>query len=451
MSFESTLEQGDVEMLDASSDEEVVEIAEEELLADKYRQLKERFGFFGDKYAPEELDELDWNRDVVDRARRILGDPNFPHLLLVGPAGSGKKTRVLALLRSLFGTAHVDNSSVVEEKINGVEVRYVTSPVHTELDVSGMVGSRDSKVVSHLLEAGEHNVAGFRVFVVYNAHLLSMDAQSALRRTMESVAKKGRKVFLVCQDAQGIIDPIQGRCTRLRLAAPDNATIVRILTTVAERERLDNLVDLKYNPETLSELFQSIAVESRGDMKKAIWMLQASFAKKRGQEKGVQLIVPEWVRLVQKIVTKMKEEDFNSNEALGKGEFPFETVIGYIENLLISVEPEELLLQLRRRFLSSIEFYASSLHGRIELLRKHCEVVQRVREGGQTPILHVLAFVGFSIGQLQEKKQKDDDRHMRRSLLEFYNQRKTEEADPALQERLRLRKEGLEKPKLTLL
>ena len=35
--------------------------------------------------------------------KQVAMSGNMPHLLVYGPAGSGKKTRVMALLREMFG------------------------------------------------------------------------------------------------------------------------------------------------------------------------------------------------------------------------------------------------------------------------------------------------------------------------------------------------------------
>ncbi|CAD7943256.1 unnamed protein product [Amoebophrya sp. A120] len=530
----------ETDLLHELAEQKLFEIPKHEVVEKKWALLKNRFGFYGDKYQPETIEELDYGIEQVTYTEKVLDDSNFPHMLFVGPAGSGKKTRILCLLRRMFGKIAINESKVVHAKVNNVDVKYIESPVHTELDVS-LSGSKDSKVLCSLLlqgvEAAEATAKGgsktkdnngggannfmnkkkpllgqggffqpqqvggdasnvadiknagkdipagstidrheptntrgknktppplIRVFVIYNASLLSMEAQSALRRTMEIVSKY-RKVFLVCQDAQQLIDPIQGRCTRVRICSPDDQTICRILARVVERERLANLVDLNYNPTILDELYQHITSHVKGDLKQALWMLQASFAKKSSEAKLIQPVVPEWVRVVeQRIVKKIQEDDFNSNETLGKVDIAFEGIVFAVEQLLISVEPEVLLMHLRRKFLSELDFYKKSVYGRTQLLKQHCEIIQRVRNNSafsssvspianSTVMLHVLAFISFAIGQIFDKKQKDDDRHMRRSLLEFYQQRQAEEADPVLQEKLKQQRMGLDKPKLTLL
>lgn len=56
-----------------------------------------------DKYRPKNLQELTYNPDVSRLLARLSSTRDCPHLLFYGPSGAGKKTRVLAFLRDLFG------------------------------------------------------------------------------------------------------------------------------------------------------------------------------------------------------------------------------------------------------------------------------------------------------------------------------------------------------------
>ena len=58
-----------------------------------------------DKHRPKTLDALDFHKDVSERLRGMVKRGDFPHLLVYGPSGAGKKTRILALLREAFGSA----------------------------------------------------------------------------------------------------------------------------------------------------------------------------------------------------------------------------------------------------------------------------------------------------------------------------------------------------------
>lgn len=56
-----------------------------------------------DKYRPSTLAKLDYHREQAERLEKMVAKGNFPHLLIYGPPGAGKKTRVMALLRELYG------------------------------------------------------------------------------------------------------------------------------------------------------------------------------------------------------------------------------------------------------------------------------------------------------------------------------------------------------------
>ena len=59
---------------------------------------------FIDQVRPRTLDELgDLHPQVTQMLRRLVETGDMPHLLFAGPAGSGRRTRINALLRALYG------------------------------------------------------------------------------------------------------------------------------------------------------------------------------------------------------------------------------------------------------------------------------------------------------------------------------------------------------------
>ena len=56
-----------------------------------------------DKYRPISLSKLDYHKEQAERLQQMVAKGNFPHLLVYGPPGAGKKTRIMALLRELYG------------------------------------------------------------------------------------------------------------------------------------------------------------------------------------------------------------------------------------------------------------------------------------------------------------------------------------------------------------
>ena len=56
-----------------------------------------------DKHRPASLEKLSFHDDLTARLTNLGEQGDIPHLLFYGPNGAGKKTRIVALLRSLFG------------------------------------------------------------------------------------------------------------------------------------------------------------------------------------------------------------------------------------------------------------------------------------------------------------------------------------------------------------
>jgi replication factor C subunit 3/5 len=168
-----------------------------------------------DKYRPHSLEKLSLHPELTARLQRLVDGSDFPHLLLYGPSGSGKKTRVNALLRCLFG-AGAEKVRVVHKtvklKSRAVEVATLQSNHHVELTASE-AGHNDRHVVQEIIkeiaqttnvaaavqQQQQHAAAGaagssssstgssvaFKVVVLNEVDRLSMAAQQALRRTME--------------------------------------------------------------------------------------------------------------------------------------------------------------------------------------------------------------------------------------------------------------------------
>merc|ERR1712185_658779 len=103
-----------------------------------------------DRYRPKTLDGLDYHKPLSACLKRMVTAGDFPHTLVYGPSGAGKKTRIMALLRELHGPSverlRVEQRTFKFGTTQPVELTAVSSAHHIELNPSD-AGIRDREVV----------------------------------------------------------------------------------------------------------------------------------------------------------------------------------------------------------------------------------------------------------------------------------------------------------------
>lgn len=226
--------------------------------------------------------------------------PDFPHLLFYGPSGAGKKTRILATLRALYGGGaekiKIDARIFTTSSNRKVEFNIVSSVYHLEITPSD-VGNYDRVVIQDLLKevAQTQQVdltakQRFKVVVINEADSLSRDAQAALRRTMEKYSNNVR-LILVANSTAGIIAPIRSRTLLMRVAAPSESDISDALTKAAKKE----------NWKVIPALNERIARESGRNLRKALLMFEAVYAQHPEPSEKTPIPPPDWEILIEQI------------------------------------------------------------------------------------------------------------------------------------------------------
>ncbi|MFB6073114.1 MAG: replication factor C small subunit [Halobacterium sp.] len=200
-----------------------------------------------EKYRPERLEDVVGHPDITERLQSYVDRDDLPHLLLAGPAGTGKTASSVSIAKEIYGDDWQEN--------------------FLELNASDERGI--DVVRDRIKDFARASFGGYdyRIIFLDEADALTDDAQSALRRTMEQFSNNTRFI-LSCNYSSKIIDPIQSRCAVFRFAQIGDDAVADHLRSIAEQE------DLEYTEDGIDALVYA----ADGDMRRAINALQAASA-----------------------------------------------------------------------------------------------------------------------------------------------------------------------------
>ncbi|PWI65164.1 hypothetical protein PCL_07341 [Purpureocillium lilacinum] len=210
-----------------------------------------------EKYRPKTLNDVAAQDHTVTVLQRTLQASNLPHMLFYGPPGTGKTSTILALAKELYGPEMIKarvlelnasderGISIVREKVKDFARMQLTNPPPHYKD--------------------KYPVPPFKIIILDEADSMTQDAQSALRRTMETYSKITR-FCLICNYVTRIIDPLASRCSKFRFKSLDQGNAKKRLEEIAQKEGVlleDGAID-------------ALIRCSDGDLRKAITFLQSA-------------------------------------------------------------------------------------------------------------------------------------------------------------------------------
>jgi len=260
-----------------------------------------------DKYRPTSFGKLDYHKEQAEQLQSLVNSGDFPHLLVHGPSGAGKKTRVMALLRELYGPSverlKIDQKTYTTPARAKVEINTIASNYHIEINPSD-VGIRDCFVIQALLKeiASSQQIEtamqrGFKVVVVHETDRLSKQAQQALRRTMEKYMLTCRLV-LMCNSTSQVMGPVRSRCLQIRVPAPTHDEVVQIIHMVCKKESITM-------PDALA---QSIATYSNRNLRKALLTAEACKVQQYPFSENQPIAMADWETYTRDTAVKILEE-----------------------------------------------------------------------------------------------------------------------------------------------
>jgi replication factor C subunit 3/5 len=307
-----------------------------------------------DKHSPKHLEDLSFHKDLNKRFEQLAKQDDLPHLLVYGMSGSGRKTRVRALMSEMFGPT-ADKLTITAREFetpSGTKftLHLISSPVHLELNPSD-VGSYDRIIVQTLVKEmaqtqamdvtrgqGKH----FKVIVIHEAHNLSRDAQQALRRTMEKYMGNLR-IIMIADEISRIMAPIRSRCFTVRVPVASVSDLSLVVSRIASKEKF----------EVPSEGYLTkVHAHCKGNMRQALLMLEAANVQSGGIfDEKAPVNVTDWEEFVEQVAALVLGDQSQERILLVRSKLyelithciPPETILDYMTMCFLKRVDKELI------------------------------------------------------------------------------------------------------------
>lgn len=204
-----------------------------------------------EKYRPKELSDIIYQDEIVKVLKTTIKNGNLPHLLLYGPAGTGKTSTILAVARELFGPNKFSERVIELNASDERGINIVRNKIITFAKLA--IGTEDPNYPS----------PNYKIIILDEADAMTKEAQSALRKIMEDNSSITRFCF-ICNYINQIIEPINSRCVKFRFRQLNDDTMFKRLRSIAVNEKMN----------VSNDAINLIIETADGDLRKGIMLLQ---------------------------------------------------------------------------------------------------------------------------------------------------------------------------------
>ncbi|KAH8901973.1 P-loop containing nucleoside triphosphate hydrolase protein [Coniochaeta sp. PMI_546] len=215
-----------------------------------------------EKYRPATLADVSGHQDILATINKFVDSNRLPHLLLYGPPGTGKTSTILALARRIYGSENVRQMVLELNASDDRGIDVVREQIKTFASTKQIfsLGANTAK-------AGGSSIGAYKLIILDEADAMTNTAQMALRRIMEKYTANTR--FCIIANYSHKLSPaLLSRCTRFRFSPLKERDIRVLVDKVVEEE----------NVKILPEATEALVRLSKGDMRRALNVLQACHA-----------------------------------------------------------------------------------------------------------------------------------------------------------------------------
>ncbi|KAL8887689.1 MAG: hypothetical protein Q9215_004787, partial [Flavoplaca cf. flavocitrina] len=215
-----------------------------------------------EKYRPNTLDDVSGHQDILATINKFVDSNRLPHLLLYGPPGTGKTSTILALARRIYGPRNIRQMVLELNASDDRGIDVVREQIKTFASTK--------QIFTTAPTADTASISAFKLIILDEADAMTSTAQMALRRIMEKYTANTR--FCIIANYTHKLSPaLLSRCTRFRFSPLKEPDIRSLVDHVIENE----------NIKIQEEATESLVRLSKGDMRRALNVLQACHASSR--------------------------------------------------------------------------------------------------------------------------------------------------------------------------